>query len=260
MARTADLVAGYVRRARGLGADSVRIVATSAVREALNGREFAARLGAMVGVPVEVVTGEEEARLTLRGVLDGLGHPRGTLLLFDVGGGSTEYSLARDGDVLASVSLRLGVVRLTERFPFPGAVDVARYGELEHAVATQLQRELPRDITAAEVDHLVGTAGTVTALAALDLALATYQPERVQGHRLTRVAIERQLARLGALTLEGRAALPCLEPGRADLIIPGIAVVLATMAAVGTDALIVSDAGLREGVVADAVTRAGRRG
>ena len=255
MARTTDVVAGDVHHARALGATAVRIVATSAVRDADNGREFARGVERATGIPLEIVSGENEARLMLRGVLYGLGRPRGTLLVFDIGGGSTEYVLARDRAVALSVSLRLGVVPLAERFPFPHAVDASRYRALEAEVTARLERELPPEIAAAPLDHLVGTAGTVTALAALDLELPAYDRERVQGHRLTRAAVERLRTRLAALTLAERGDLPCLEPARADLIVPGTAIVLATMTAIGADALIVSDAGLREGIVDDTVAR-----
>jgi exopolyphosphatase/guanosine-5'-triphosphate,3'-diphosphate pyrophosphatase len=257
MARTEDVVATYVDRARGLGATRVRIVATSAVREAANGEAFARRLAARTASHVEVVSGAEEARLTLRGVLDGLGRPRGALLVFDIGGGSTEFTVARDDALATTVSLRLGVVRLNERFPFPDTVEPERYRAMARTVAAQLARELPREIAGATFAELVGTAGTVTALAALDLGLPRYDSARVQGHRLTRAAVEHQLARLSALTLEARGRVACLEPGRADIVIPGIAIVLATMAQVGTETLVVSDAGLREGIVADTAGRLG---
>jgi len=255
MARTAAQVASYVAHARALGATHLRIVATSAVREATNGRQFADTLSATTGVVVEVATGDDEARLTVLGVLDGLGQPRGPVRIFDIGGGSTEYIVAADGVVTASVSLRLGVVRLTERFPFPGTVDPERFREVESAVIEQLRTELPREIVSAPAPTLVGTAGTVTALAALDLGLPAYVPDRVQGHRLTRAAVERQRDRLSALTLAERGQLPCLEPARADIIVPGIAIVLATMTILGATDLIVSDAGLREGVISDSVAR-----
>lgn len=257
MARTEEQVAAYVERARGLGATRIRIVATSAVREAANGRAFADRLAARTAVGVDVVTGEDEARLTLRGVLDGLGRPAGSLLVFDIGGGSTEYTVARDGVVQTSVSLRLGVVHLNERYPFPGVVDPRRFRAMEASVLAQLREELPAGIAGASPERLVGTAGTVTALAALDLALPAYDGARVQGHALTRAAVERQLARVGALTVEERGRLPCLEPGRADILVPGIAIVLATMGHLRADRLIVSDAGLREGIMGDEATRFG---
>src|SRR5439155_1480643 len=166
MARTLAVVSDYVARAERLAAARVRMVATSAVREATNGRAFVAA--------VERATGRRE-------------------------------------------------------------------------------RELPPTIRGARLAHLVGTAGTVTTLAALDLDLVEYDPQRVQGHRLSRAAVERLLGRLGCLPVAARAALPCLEPGRADLIIPGIAIVTATLDAFGLDTLVVSDWGLREGMVAEAL-------
>jgi exopolyphosphatase/guanosine-5'-triphosphate,3'-diphosphate pyrophosphatase len=251
-ARTMAAVGAYVSRATSAGADRILIVATSAVREAPNGADFAAALQTATGHPVRVISGAEEARLTLCGVMHGLpGGPR-TLVTFDIGGGSTEYVLARDGRVAASVSLRLGVVPLAERFPFPDGVDAARYAALSGQIRAQLARELPAVIRDARV-RLVGTAGTVTALAALDLGLTTYDPERVHGYRLHRDVVERWRQRLGSLTVRERAALPCLEAGRADLIIPGVAVVIETMTCLGADELMVSEYGLREGVVGEAL-------
>ena len=257
MTRTLRVVSAYADRARGLGAEAVRIVATSAVREASNGRAFAAAIQAKTGRPVEIVSGADEARLTLRGVSRGLGGLPGLTLLVDIGGGSTEYVLARDGRAVDAVSLRLGVVPLAERFPFPDRVEWARYRELVRHVAERLAGELPPALVAPRCDRVVGAAGTPTTLAALDLALTQYDAGRVQGHVLRRAAIDRLLARLGALSLPERAALPCLEPGRADVIIPGIAIVQATLDRVGADALVVSDWGLREGILVAAVEGSG---
>jgi exopolyphosphatase/guanosine-5'-triphosphate,3'-diphosphate pyrophosphatase len=248
MTRTAAAVADYVARARDAGATTVRVVATSAVREARNGAVFAERLARDTGARIDVISGEEEARLTLRGLRRGLALG-GTMVAFDIGGGSTEYVLACDARLLAAASLTLGVVPLAERFPFPGPVDGARYTAMLDEIRRRLATELPAAMAATAADVLVGTAGTVTTLAALDLALTAYDPERVHGHRLTRAAVERLLGRLGALTVEERAALPCLEPGRADLIIPGTAIVVATMERFRVEALVVSEYGLREGMM-----------
>lgn len=255
-ARTAATVAEYVARARSAGASRIDVVATSAVRDAANGADFASGLERATGVRVRVITGEEEARLTLRGIQHGLGAGTGTTLAFDIGGGSTEFILARDGALVTAVSLRLGVVPLAERYPFREPVEPAHYQALADEVTGQLACELPPAMAAARVDRLVGSAGTVTTLAALDLGLTTYDAARVQGHALTRAAVDAQRARLAALDVGGRAALPCLEPGRADLILPGVAIVLATMARLDCDRLVVSDWGLREGILADALARA----
>jgi exopolyphosphatase/guanosine-5'-triphosphate,3'-diphosphate pyrophosphatase len=249
--RTAGAVARYAARARQAGAERVAIVATSAVREAANGPAFAAELERVTGERVLVVSGEEEAALTLEGVLAGLqgvSPPAIDTLVFDIGGGSTEYVRARDGRAVAAVSLRLGVVDLAERYPFVGPVEWVRFRAMQAEVDARLAAVLPPAIRATP-ERLIGTAGTATTLAALDLDLRVYEPARVQGHVLSREAVERQLARLGALSLAERAALPCLEPGRADLILAGTAIVLTTLMLTGTGTMVVSDWGLREGIL-----------
>ncbi|PYO02016.1 MAG: exopolyphosphatase [Candidatus Rokuibacteriota bacterium] len=255
MERTALTVAEYAQRAHAAGAGAVRIVATSAVREAANGRDFAAAVERATGHAVEVISGDDEARLTIRGIVAGLDVSPETLLAFDIGGGSTEYILARAGRVETAVSLRLGVVPLAERYPFPARVESDRYRQMELEISDRLRGELPVALQASGARDLVGTAGTVTTLAALDLGLTAYDATRVQGHRLSRSAIEAQRDRLGALTQHERGALPCLEPGRADLIVPGVAIVLASLDVTRTDGVVVSDWGLREGMMADAIDR-----
>jgi exopolyphosphatase / guanosine-5'-triphosphate,3'-diphosphate pyrophosphatase len=250
--RTAAAVGEYVARARRAAAERVAIVATSAVREAANGREFVAALERATGERVTVVSGDEEAALTLAGVLGGLDNglaSQTTTLVFDIGGGSTEYILSRGRGPATAISLRLGVVDVAERYPFPGPVNWPRYRAMQAEIAGRLAAELPSEIRLARPGRLVGTAGTVTTLAVLDLALETYDPGRVHGHVLARRAIERVLARLGALSVAERGALPCLEPGRADLIVAGTAVVLATMDLIAAGQVIVSDWGLREGIL-----------
>lgn len=251
MQRTAAAVADFARRAEGAGAPDVRIVATSAVREAVNGAEFLALVRSSAGRQVRVISGDDEARLTLLGVSRGLPGLKGDFLLFDIGGGSTEFVLARAGRATAVVSVRLGVVELAERFVGAGPVDLARY----EAMAALVRARLAAGLTEAIVRHgavtLVGSAGTATTLAALDLGLEAYDATRVQGHLLTRAAVERLRARLSALSLAERAALPCVEPGRADLIVPGAAVCLEAMDRLGFDVLMVSDRGLREGILCE---------
>jgi len=159
--------------------------------------------------------------------------------------------VVREGLLVAAASLPLGVVPLAERFPFPHPVEWRRYGDLALDVRQRLARELPVAIRATQVERLVGTAGTVTTLAALDLGLETYDAGRIQGHVLERRAIEGLRRRLGDLSEADRARLPCLEPGRADLVIAGIAIVLELMAWTQCESLLVSDSGLREGVVTE---------
>jgi len=249
MRRTAEVVAAFCRRAEDLGVHDVRIVATSAVREAANGGEFLAQVRSSSGRQVRVISGEEEARLILLGVTQGLPDLKGHFLLFDIGGGSTEFVLSRAGRASPAVSVKLGVVELAERFMDQGPVDHTRYDAMAAEVGARLAAGLTEPILRHGAPALVGSAGTVTTLAALDLGLESYDPARVHGHRLTRVVVAGLVARLAALSLAERAALPCLEPGRADLIIPGSAICLAALDRLGFDALVVSDRGLREGIL-----------
>ena len=251
MARTRDTVAAFVRRAEALGAVRVRIAATSAVREATNQAAFVAELEAATGRAVEVLSGEDEARLTLLGVTRGLPDLRGSFFMLDIGGGSTELALARDGRLAAAVSLRLGVVSQAEGHAGDGRWDVAALARLRAQTGARLREEVSEAFVVAGAAQLVGTAGTVSTLAALDLGLVQYDVERVQGHRLARAAIEAILARLAVLTDAARGVLPCLEPGRADLIVPGIVICLGAMERLGFDVLTVSDHGLREGILCE---------
>jgi exopolyphosphatase/guanosine-5'-triphosphate,3'-diphosphate pyrophosphatase len=250
--RTLETVVGFVEDARRLGAEEVRVVATSAVREACNRADFCARVRAATGLDVQVVSGEDEARLALLGVAAGLPELDGTFVLLDIGGGSTELVRARRGRAETLASLALGVVSLTEaHLEGPGPVDWTRYEGMRREIRACLERDLPPAIAAAPAPGLVGTAGTVTTLAALDLGLEAYDPARVQGHRLSRATVERLLRSLGAMSVAERGRLGCLEPGRADVLIAGIAICLAVMEHLGRDALVVSDQGLREGILCE---------
>ena len=261
MERTVEAITAFCRRAESLGAGEIVIVATSAVREAANRPLFLGRVWRATGRDVRVVAGDEEARLSFLGVLSGIEEISGELLLMDIGGGSTEFILARDRQVITALSIPLGVVPLAEQYMTERPVDWARYALMDREVRARLSREVLPSFRSSRPGRMVGVAGTITTLAALDQALPAYDPEKVQGYLLRRHRIERLLAQLGALSLAARANLPSLEPGRADLIIPGIAVCLAALDAFGFDALLASEFALREGILVDYLARAfGGRG
>ncbi len=249
MARTIATVSELCRQAKALAAEEILIVATSAVRDARNREVFLDRLRRATGVEARVIPGEEEARLALLGALHGLPALSGSILLFDIGGGSTEFILASARRLEAAVSLRLGVVPLAERYRTAEPVDGAPLVEMHREIRCRLNSGLSEFATGLRIDHLVGTAGTVTTLAALDLELREYDPTRVQGYVLRRERIEQLLARLVALPASARAELPCLPPGRADVIVPGAAICLAALDHFALQSVIVSDFGLREGIL-----------
>jgi exopolyphosphatase/guanosine-5'-triphosphate,3'-diphosphate pyrophosphatase len=234
-----------VTQARDLGAEQVVAVGTMGMRSAANSDAFIARVQAQCGITVEVISGEDEARLAYLAVQDSLGIPGGSVVVFDTGGGSTQVTLGRDGEILERFSLNLGAARLTERFGLAGPVSEETLNAARLAIARELGRldALPRP------DALVGMGGAVTNLTAVSLALSPYDPDRIQGATLSHAEVERQIARYAALDAAGRRAIPGLQPGRAEVILAGALVVLTLMDKLSQERLSVSDRGLRHGVL-----------
>ena len=222
IARVRNVLSDYRREYESLGAERVLAVATSAVRDAENGEAFLGELEWSYGFEARLLSGEEEAKMTFRGV------GADDALVLDVGGGSTEL-VTRD----RAVSVDLGSVRMTERF-----------GEDVDAIAGHARALLPIDLRA---DRVVGVAATVTTLAALDLGLARYERERVHGHVLHASAVDEQLRRLAALPIDERRRVAALEPERASVIVAGATIVREAMGALGADELEVSERDLLHG-------------
>lgn len=228
-------------------------VATSAVRDAHNRDEFLAQAQGY-GFEVEVISGEEEARRTMLGIRSGL--PAGTskVLGVDIGGGSTEFILDRCAGAPELHSIPMGVVRLTERIlrhdpPTDEEVEAAR-----KAVQSELQPIRPRlgDLTEST---LVGTAGTITTLAAMALELPSYQPARIHNYRLEQNTIRRLEHDLISRSSAERKGIRGLEPGREELIVAGTLILHGIMETFGFTSCLVSDLGLREGIILDLASR-----
>ena len=249
VARVRNVLAGFRRELEELGAERTLAVATSAVRDAENGEAFLGEVEWSYGLATRLLDGREEAELTFRGVTSGRSVEPGTLVL-DVGGGSTELVLGGPEGVERSWSLQVGSVRLTERHL---ASDPPTAAELE-ACTRDARAALP----ALEPRRAIGVAGTVTTLAALDLGLTAWDPERTHGHVVTREAVERQLAQLAALPLAGRRAVPGLEPERAPVIVAGIVIVLEALRVYGLPALEASERDLLDGAALAAAELPGR--
>jgi exopolyphosphatase/guanosine-5'-triphosphate,3'-diphosphate pyrophosphatase len=223
IARVRNALTDYRRELESLGAERVLAVATSAVRDAENGEAFLGEIEWSYGFTTQLLTGDEEAALILRGV----GDVSADTLVLDVGGGSTEL-IMRD----RFVSLDVGSVRLTEQF-----------GEDVDAIASHVRPLLP-DFQPARA---IGVAGTITSLTALDLGLAEYDRDQVHGHVLTLRAVEEQLSRLAALSLEERRRLAGLDPDRAPVIVAGATIVREVLRTYDLAALEVSEHDLLHG-------------
>jgi exopolyphosphatase/guanosine-5'-triphosphate,3'-diphosphate pyrophosphatase len=236
VARVRNVLSDYRRELERLGAERVLAVATSAVRDAENGEAFLGEVEWSYGFATRLLSGDEEAALTRRGVANGRGLDDATLVL-DVGGGSTELITAG-----SRTSVDVGSVRLTERHL---RSDPPAATELEAAV-----REVRESLLELHARDAIGVAGTVTTLAALELG--GYDPERVHGYRLTREQVERQLERLASLPLAERRELPGLEPKRAPVIVGGALVVREVLDRYGLDGLEVSERDLLHGAALEA--------
>jgi exopolyphosphatase / guanosine-5'-triphosphate,3'-diphosphate pyrophosphatase len=244
IARVRNVLVDYRREAERLGAERVLAVATSAVRDAENGEAFLGEVEWSYGFTTLLLSGREEAELTFRGVV--CGRPLDeTTLVVDVGGGSTELIVGDGRDVLSATSLDIGSVRLTERF-LPS--DPPAKSELE-ALAAHVHDVLPT----LRAERGIGVSGTVTTLAALELGLASFDSDAVDGHHLSRMAAERQLARLAELPLEERSRVPALAPERAPVIVAGATIVVELMRASALDEVETSVSDLLDGAALAAV-------
>ncbi|MBI2353909.1 MAG: exopolyphosphatase [Deltaproteobacteria bacterium] len=227
------------------GVSRVRAVATSAVRDAVNGPAFVELVRRETGISLHVIDGTAEGTLTLAGVMAGLDRQHEEILLFDVGGGSTEYTVARAGRAQFIRSLPLGVVRLTEGKVTPAAMRAKIRKELD-----LLRQEMDSaGCRLADGSPLIGTAGTATTLAAISMEMRDYDYRKVNNAVVSRARIREIYERLLPLSPEERLLVPGLEKGREDLIIAGTLITMQTMEMFGADALKVSDYGLLEGLV-----------
>ena len=245
--RTVAAIAGMADEAKQHGAVSLVAVGTMGMRAAANSDAFIALVRERTGVTIEVIAGEEEGRLAYLAVKSGLGLAEGRLVIFDTGGGSTQFTVGRGAVVDEQYSLNIGAVRLTEQYGLGGAISRT---ELDSALDS-IEREFSRLDGMAPPDALVGMGGAVTNMTAVMHGLTTYDPEIVQGSVLPRQEVDRQLELYRSRDVEARRQIAGLQPKRADVILAGACVVRTVMAKLGCDALTVSDRGLRHGLLVD---------
>lgn len=241
----------YADDLRAHGNPRLDVVGTSALRDAQGAAEFLDEAERILGVRPRVIAGDEEARLTFRGALSGLALS-GQLLVFDVGGGSTELIVgdAASKQTSARVSLDIGSVRLTERHVRSDPPTAGELSRIEQDIEAALSSAAPlSSIVSGHPITLVGVAGALTTLKAIELALSPYDGARVHGAALTLSAVEALCIKLAALPLAERKLLPGLEPKRADVIVAGAWIVRDLMRRVGAAQTIVSDRGVRFGLL-----------
>ena len=243
--RTLHVMQGYCRQARALGAERTRLSATSAVRDASNREELAAAVQRWTGEPMEVLSGTDEAKISFLGATHDLDWP-GPYLVLDIGGGSTEFVLG-DREPGASVSAKLGSVRLTERFVHTDPPSYQALEAVDQAVAATLSQVEDR-IPVHDAITLVAVAGTSTTVQAIAIGLAEYDPEQLHRSVLSRADAERVFRLLADMTTEERRALGPMAPGREDVIPAGAAILVGVMQRWGFSEALVSETDILDGL------------
>jgi len=247
--RALESLGRMVQAAERRGASRVALVATAAVRDAANGGQFAERVKKEIGIPLEVIDGETEARLAFLSVSEHFPIGRGRAVVADIGGGSLELVLAVGGLVDRVVSLPFGAVRLTEQYLTGAEHEVTGIRRLRNAVRQKLRRAIPgREWAAAK---LFGSGGTFTNLARVSAARerGRIPPGGVHGASVSSAELQRILEWLASLSVEERRAVTGLNPERADIIVAGLAVAAEVLDRFDAPKVTVSAFGLREGLL-----------
>lgn len=247
--RTVAVLAEYRTVLDGLGVERVRAVATSAARDADNRDDFLAAAEAALGVRPELLSGQEEGRLSFFGATAELQATDGPFLVVDIGGGSTEFVLGTtEPEAVASVDV--GCVRVTEQYlrgDPPSPEELSQAISVVHAWLDDVQRDMPGLATAR---RLVGLAGTVATVAAVEQGLASYDRDRVHHFVLTRSAAEDVFRTLATEARADRLHNPGLEEGRVDVIVGGTAILVTIMRHLGFVECLVSESDILDGLVA----------
>jgi exopolyphosphatase/guanosine-5'-triphosphate,3'-diphosphate pyrophosphatase len=248
IARVRNVLTDFRREAEGLGAERVLAIATSAVRDAENGEAFLGEVEWSYGFQTRLLSGHDEAQLTFRGVATGREIVDETLVI-DIGGGSTELVAGGPDGLRFHDSLDLGCVRLTERFLHSDPPIRGELGACADAVRALLAERVPDDV---RPETAIGVAGTITSIAALDLGLTAYDPDRVHGHVFTRESVEEQLRRLASVPVADRREIPALEPERAPVIVAGAVILREALDHFGLDRLEASERDILDGAALEA--------
>ena len=245
--RTAAAIRGMADEAGQHGVVAIAAVGTAGLRIAANGPEVVAAIAARTGVQIEVISGEDEGRLAYLGARSGLGAFTGSLVVFDTGGGSSQFTFGQGSRVDERFSVEVGAVKYTERFRLDGIVSADTLREALNAIAADLSRIDGRPVP----DQLVAMGGVVTNMTAVRHRLAKYDPAVVQGTVLDRAEIDRQIELYRSQDAAARRAIVGLQPKREEVILAGACIVRTVMEKLGKETLTVSDRGLRHGVLTE---------
>jgi exopolyphosphatase/guanosine-5'-triphosphate,3'-diphosphate pyrophosphatase len=245
--RVIAAIAGMADEAKRHGVRAIAAVGTAGLRIAANSQEVLETIRARTGVHIEVISGDEETRLAYLAAKAGLGLSQGSLVVFDTGGGSSQFTFGHDAVVDERFSVDVGAVRYTERFGLDRAVSPEVLRAAMAAISADLSRIDGRRVP----DALVAMGGAVTNITAVRHQLASYDPEVVQGSVLDRDELDRQIGLYRSRDADARRAIVGLQPKRAEVILAGACIVRTVMQKLGMHSLTVSDRGLRHGLLAE---------
>jgi exopolyphosphatase / guanosine-5'-triphosphate,3'-diphosphate pyrophosphatase len=243
--RTLGALTAMADAARQLGAESIAAVGTAGLRIAADSERFAAAVREQAGLDLEVISGEEESRLAYLAAKASVGVGNGTLVVFDTGGGSSQFTFGEGDRVDERFSVDVGAVRFTERFGLDNEVDAETLADALKAIAADLARLDGRP----GPDGLIGIGGAVTNLTAVKLELADYDPDAVRGSVLEAGEVERQIELYRTRSADERREIVGLQPKRAEVILAGACIVRTVLDKLGRDSLTASDRGLRHGLM-----------
>ena len=248
--RTADAVKEFVADAEKNGADVIRIVGTMALRSASNAGELSDKLRELTGIETEVLSGEEEALLSFSGAVSGFDLSNvNRYCTIDTGGGSTELVFAEKGEIVCKASLKTGALLLTEKF---FSNDTILRKDIENA-DYELKQIFGSVKPPFKIDMAVGIGGNVTSMASVYKKMEEYDPDEAHGTVLPEKEVERQIGEYSVKSPEERRKIPGLDPERADIILAGACIIRYAMRFAGCREIVVSDRGLRHGILSSMI-------
>ena len=247
MQRNIEALSRFAKKARENGADDVICIGTMALRNATNAVDFLRQAREVCGVKVSVISGEEEARLSYLAVLSGLPVFEEKIVIFDTGGGSTEFVFGEGNKVNKRFSIDIGSLRITEKF---FKKDPVPEGDIARAVE-EIESVFNRYDVKGEVSQLVGMGGTITSMGSVKHKMEQYDRKKIQGSKLTMDDIEEQILDYGKKTIEERRKIVGLQPKRADVILAGSLILRGILRQLGAGEVTISDKGIRHGLAFD---------
>jgi len=247
IARTAEAIAGMAAEAEQDGVEEIVAVGTAGMRIAANAAELVDAVRERCGVQIEVIPGEEEARLAYVAATSGLGVSGGSLVVFDTGGGSSQFTFGAPGRIEEQFSVNVGAARFTERFGLDHAVPEETVTAAREAIGADLSRLDGRKTP----DTLVGMGGGITNMAAVKHGLERYDPDVIQGTELDAAEIDRQIELYRTRSAAERREIAGLQPKRAEVMLAGACIVRTVLEKLGRGSLVVSDRGLRHGLIVE---------